>query len=70
MARRARIPNPLAEIARSGANRYVKSAGERKEEIREKMNADLQRQLTQKSKSNGKTYETAKPFTWSSSTWW
>jgi hypothetical protein len=36
MARRARIPNPLAEIARSGANRYVKSAGERKEEIREK----------------------------------
>ena len=36
MARRARIPNPLAEIARSGANRYVKSAGERNEEIREK----------------------------------
>lgn len=68
MARRARIPNPLAEIARSGANRYVKSAGERKEEIREKN--ERRSAKTVNSKSNGKTYETAKPFTWSSSTWW
>ena len=53
MARRARIPNPLAEIARPGANKYVKSAGERKEEIREKSERRSVKAVNLKTKNNG-----------------
>lgn len=41
MARRVRIPNPLAEIARPGANRYVKSAGEKKKKNVQKLNEEF-----------------------------
>lgn len=51
MARRARIPNPLAEIARPGANKYVKSAGERKEEER----AKAQRRVYASTSTSNKT---------------